>query len=87
VIVDQVPLERFYLFTVQDDLGKLADPRVNAVHDLAGGELFFEHISAAFDALQRLARELDFLPVSGDSHDLFRRQAGSAEGYGHNRLL
>ena len=55
VVVDEGALEQTDLLVGEHDLGELADPGVGAVHDLVGGELFFEHGAAHADALQRLA--------------------------------
>ena len=84
VVVDQEALKLLDLLVAEHHLGKLADARVGAVHDLARRDLLFEHGATDLDAFEGRRIELDTLAATGDTHDLLYRQRTAVQHNGHS---
>jgi hypothetical protein len=87
MVVDEVALELLDLLVVEDDLRELADPGVDAVHDLVGGDLLLEHPAALGDALDGVGRELHLLAVPRNVHHVFDGEILSLQGHRHGVVL
>jgi hypothetical protein len=87
VVVDQVLLELLDLLVGEHHLGELADPGVDAVHDLVGGDLLLEHPAALGDALDGVGRELHLLAVPRNVHHVFDGEILSLQGHRHGVVL
>ncbi len=84
MVVDQVALELSDLLVAEHDFRELADPGVDAVHDLAGVDLLLEHAPTGADALDGGRGECHLLAAAGDADDILDREilAGDLEGHG-----
>jgi hypothetical protein len=87
VVVDQVALELLDLLVVEHHVGELADPRVDAVHDLVRDDLLLQHAAAAHDPLHSLGAELDRLAVPRHPHHVLDLQAPSVDDHAHGQVL
>ena len=87
VVVDQVPLELLHLLVGQHHLRELADAGVDAVHDLVGHDLFFQHTAADLDALQGTGIELDPFAMAGNTHQRFHSQIRAIQNDRHTSFL
>ena len=54
VIVDQVALELPDLVIIKHDLGKLANPGIDAIHNLASAETLFDEAPTTLDTGDRI---------------------------------
>ena len=87
VVVDQVTLEIADLVVVENDLRELADPGVDAVHDLARRDPSVEKGPAADDPLAGIGVELDLFAVPRDRDHVLDREVLAGDSDGHERLL
>ncbi len=85
VVVDEVALELLDLLVGQHDLRELADPGVDAVHHLVGGDLLLEHRTAGGDPGERVRGELDRGAGAGDADESFEGQGRAVEDDGLRR--
>jgi hypothetical protein len=67
----------------QDDFGQLADPGVDAVHDLPLLDLVLQQSAALVDPCLGFGRKLNLLVLPGDLNDLFDGQAMPVNDDGH----
>ena len=79
--------EEVILLVVEGHLGELADPGVDAVHDLAGLDSLLEKRTTGDDTRQRFGVELDFFAAARDGLDVFDGELRAGDGDGHLILL
>ena len=84
VVVDEIALEILDLLVRQDDFGEFADAGVDAVHDLAGLDLVFDHRPALLDLIQGFGRDFDAVSAAGDADERIGRQRFSVKNDGHD---
>jgi len=83
VAVDEVALILLDLLLGQDDVGQLADPGVDPVHDLLLLDLVLEQGPAFLDPLPGFGIERDGGVLAGDLDDLLDGQTGAGQRNGH----